>query len=303
MTESYNTLDSEKLRQHYKEQIQELKGLPSLPEIVLELQHIIREDKLSAGQIAPIIDRDPSLAIKVLKLANSAYYGTSRKLDSLRQAIVILGIKGISNLVIGISLIQAFDVKDDDAKINWKGLWEHSNLVGNFCELLNSKLKLWIPASPFTLGLLHDIGKLVLFKLDPDKYYHALEFAKINEIPSYQSEIEYFGITHMDAGGWIAEQWGLPEATQYAIGYHHAPENTPDIKYHECVKLVKLSNLLLNYHDIRFGNHLNAERLKDEFTELELFDNIKFNGNIDNLDEIIDDLSDYIATLKGMVSI
>lgn len=301
MTESNHLIDSEKLGLQYKEQIKTLKGLPSLPEIVLELQHIIREDKLSAGQIAPIIDRDPSLALKLLKLANSAYYGQSRKLDSLRQAIVVLGIKGISNLVIGISIIQAFNIKDEDVKFNWKGMWEHSNLVGNFCELLNSKLRLWIPASPFTLGLLHDIGKLVLYKLDSEKYFNALEYAEINESSSSLSEIEFFGIDHMDAGLWIAEQWGLPEATKYAIGYHHIPENTPDHKYLDCVKLVKLSNLLLNYHNVRFGNHQDGKRLKLEFTEFELFNHINFDGNIDTMDEIIVDLSDYIASLKDMV--
>ena len=303
MLKSNHSSDFEKHRQHYKKLIGNLEGLPSLPEIVLEIQMIIKEDKLSAGEIAPIIDRDPSLAVKLLKIVNSAYYGQSKKLDSLRQAIVIIGIRGISNLIMGISIVQAFNISDDDDAFNWKRYWVHSNLVGNFCEMLNSKLKLWVPASPFTLGLLHDIGKLVLFKLDPEKYKKSQEFSKLNKCDSVFSEIEYFGINHMEAGRWIAEKWDLPEATRYAIGYHHNPKETPDVEFQETVKLVKLCDLILNYHDVRFGNRMEKGEINDSFIEHELFNNIDFAGKIDSMDEIIDDIAETIDTLKDVVAI
>ena len=112
MLESSHSSEFEKLRRIHKENIQKLEGLPTLPEIVLELQRIVGEDKLSAGEIAPIIDKDPSLAVKLLKIVNSAYYGRTTKLDSLRQAIVVVGIKGISNLILGISIVQAFNIDE-----------------------------------------------------------------------------------------------------------------------------------------------------------------------------------------------
>lgn len=287
----------------YKDQIYSLVGLPSLPVLAFEIQKIIKDDDYSMSQIATIIDKDPSLAMKLLKMANSAYYGLEEKVESLRQAIVVIGMKDISSLTIGFSVLTAFkSITTGSGKISWKSFWEHCAATGHIAEVLNGELKLRVASVPYTVGLLHDIGKLVLYKIDSRLYLKSLEICESKQCHAYDAETEVFGINHMDAGKWIAEKWQLPETIQMVIGYHHTPSEIPDTTFLNTTALIQLSDFasnLLGMNIISQNTALNPEEidgwgiLQNNYEHLQRCE----------LDQFISSLIDQLEVIKDMVHI
>jgi HD-like signal output (HDOD) protein len=286
----------------YKDQIYSLAGLPTLPEIATEIMNIIRDDKMSASQIVPVIDRDPSLAMKLLKIANSVYYGMEEEIDSLRQAIVIIGMRELGNLAVGFSIIKAFAHWQDTGPIDWKRFWEHSIAAGHYAEILNGELKLRILSSPYSLGLLHDVGKLVLHRIEPTLYKDVLQLINDEGRPALEAEMEIFGITHMDAGKWIAEKWNLPEGVQIAIGYHHTPNRTPNEDYLESTALIHVVDLAVNLKGMSFGL-VNGNTIPEVIEGWSILQaqNASLRGIA--FPELLDQMNDYLEGIRHMIDI
>jgi len=286
----------------YRDQVYSLTGLPTLPEIATEVMKLTREDRLSASQMVPIIDKDPSLTMKLLKIANSAYYGIQEKVDSLRQAIVVIGMKELGNLAIGFSVIKAFMGGDDQDQVDWRRFWEHCAACGHIAEIFNGELRLRITSSPYSLGLLHDVGKLVLYRINPDLYGETLKFAQKEKCNSVEAELEMFGITHMDAGRWIAEKWKLPDAIMYAVGFHHNPQDVTDQEYLESTALIQIVDLVTNIKGLYFEKY--AYTTFPE--EIEGWKILQANyGHLAEagLKEFVLNMTDYFEGVKNMVSI
>lgn len=240
--------------EYYRDQVYTLTNLPTTPVIATEILKITREDKLSIYQMLPIIKKDPPMALKILKIANSAYYGLREKIESLRQAIVVIGMRELSHLVLSFSVMKLLMSRGDSSGyFEWKQLWKHSVACGHIAQMIDKYLKLTIPSNPYSLGLLHDIGKLILFRIEPDRYIEAIQLVKKENITASEAETEIFGISHSDVGEWLAERWELPKAIVYAIGYHHKPEQVPDTEYQICTSLVQIADLVCNLTSIQFG--------------------------------------------------
>jgi len=247
----------------YKEQVATLTNLPTLPAIATEVLQIVRQDRLSVNQLYPLIEKDPPLAMKVLKIANSAYYGLKEKVESLRHAIVIIGMKELTHLVIGFSVIKAFrDDRGDHHKQwksykqhtdRWRQFWEHSSACGHIAELLNRQLRLTISSSPYSMGLLHDIGKLTLYKIDPSNYFDALETAHIEQCDVMLAEREVMGVDHAQVGKWITEKWQLPAPIIMAVGHHHHPNEVEDNALRLSTSLIQLADIVTNLRLFQFG--------------------------------------------------
>ncbi len=243
----------ERTHQYYREQVNALTRIPSLPLIATELMKATHNDNLSVNQILPIIEKDPPLAMKVLKIANSAYFGMPRKVESLRHALVILGMKELSDLSIGFSVMNTLSDSENASGIEWGKLWEHSAGVGHIAQLLQELLGIHTSSSPYALGLLHDVGKIILYRLEPTKYIQVLEHALGNNISTEEAELLILGIDHMTVGGWIAEKWQLPDSIHEAIMYHHTPQLVQDPDLRVSTALIQLADIVANLHSISFG--------------------------------------------------
>ncbi len=239
----------------YQEQVMSLTRLPTLPVIAMELMEVTRSDRLSVNQILPIIEKDPPLAMKVLKIANSAYYGLHQTVESLRHALVIIGLKELGDLALGFSVFRAFSKDQDSSELKWKMLWEHSAACGHVAQLLQKQLHLTVNTSPYALGLLHDIGKLILYKLEPENYLDCLAMAREKQVYSYILEREVIGVDHMQVGAWIAEKWQLPRAIIHAMGYHHEPGAVEEQELRVTTSLIQLSDLVCNLQELSFGTN------------------------------------------------
>ena len=239
-------------RNQFLQQIDNMAGLPTLPVIASQLQQVLRDDNISIGQMIPIISKDPSLAMKILKTANSAYYGVKYKVESLRQAIVIIGMQELTVLALVFSVAKTID-RDRFSPISWKRFWEHSAATGHIADQMNKKYRLGFPNSAFSLGLLHDIGKLILYLLDDELYEEVLLLAQSSNYSSIDAELELFGLSHIEAGRIMMEKWGLPESLVNGVAFHHNPEAAPIEEFQKLSALINVSDSVANAKGLNFG--------------------------------------------------
>ncbi|NOZ74590.1 MAG: HDOD domain-containing protein [FCB group bacterium] len=238
---------SVKTPEEYRERIVSLDGLPSLPSVAAEILALRREDKLSISQMLPTIEKDPPLALKILKMANSAYYARRYKIDNLKQAIITIGLNDLTYLVLSFSIIKSFIIEGDETYwINWSDFWRHSVATAHISQSLVKTWNLQLITNPYAMGLLHDVGKLVMFKLDPALFMDTIKHIEENNVSSVEAESVIFGITHEQAGQWLSEKWMMPDSIQASVAYHHDAAKCSDSDMRNLVALIQVSEILCN---------------------------------------------------------
>jgi len=238
----------------YRSKVQSLVNLPTLPIIATEIIRIIQEDKLSINQMLPIIEKDPPLALKVLKFANSPFYGLMEKVKSLRHAMVIVGVEQLGQLAMTFSVIRVLQDSGNGEQIPWRLFWEHSSACGYIAQLLHESLGISTITNPYSLGLLHDIGKLVFYKIDPNTYTMIYNYCQENKIASNQAEHEIAGLTHSEIGMWLAEKWGLPRSISRVIANHHNPTEMDEAELTTSTAAIALADQITNSLNLNFGS-------------------------------------------------
>jgi HD-like signal output (HDOD) protein len=200
--------------------------LASFPDIYFKIRQVLDSPVSTPAQVADVISKDTSLTAKLLKLVNSPFYGLPHRIDSISRAVMVLGGQEVSTLALGISAINAF--KDIPPElINMRTFWEHSVAVGVFARLLGAATGQNGGERLFVSGILHDIGRLILFKKLPHAAVEAIYYAKANQVPLYDAENEVMGFAHPLIGGLLLRAWKFPEALVAAISCHHKPEACP----------------------------------------------------------------------------
>jgi putative nucleotidyltransferase with HDIG domain len=212
----------------FASRVNELAPLPALAFKVLQLAE---DQRSSAGDLASIIATDPALTAKILRLSNSVYYSPGRKIATVRDAVVLLGIGEIRRLVLTTSLMDRF-ARDGDCALNIPAFWGHSIAVGMVAEVMARQTGLAAPEEAFTAGILHDIGKLVMSQYEPADYTATARLAFQAPMSLEEAELEVFGFSHAELGAHLAELWRLPEAMADAIGAHHqAPDQSAGLGF------------------------------------------------------------------------
>lgn len=205
--------------------IEEAVNLHTLPVVALEAERLLRDQRTSAQDIAAAIARDLALAERVLRLANSAYYGFQHRIGNLTQAVVLLGFQTVRNIVLTVSVMDTFRPASDDAT-DYPAFWAHS--VG--CALAASELahRAGLPGADeaYVTGLLHDVGKLLVAQHLP-AVAHRLRAQLASASPHDTLAVERaaLGLDHSDIGSKLAAAWGLPDSVASAIRDHHAPRS------------------------------------------------------------------------------
>ncbi|PCH84164.1 MAG: metal-dependent phosphohydrolase [Piscirickettsiaceae bacterium] len=198
--------------------------LCSPPEIFIRISDVLDNPTTKSTDIAEIIEQDPSLAARMLKIVNSAFYGFPATVQTISKAITILGDREIRLLVMTTSVVEKFS-SFPNTLINMKEFWSHSLEVALFAKFLTEHHpKGRQLSSIFISGLLHDIGRLVLYKKAPDLARSAVLLAKARSISDVEAEIATFGFSHADVGGGLLALWKIPDGIQNAAQYHHQPE-------------------------------------------------------------------------------
>jgi len=201
--------------------------LASFPDIYFKIRQVLDSPVSTSTQVADVISKDTSLAAKLLKLVNSPFYGLPHRIDSISRAIMVIGGQEISTLALGISAINAF--KDIPPElINMRSFWEHSVAVGVLARLIGATVGVGGGGERlFVSGILHDIGRLVLFKKLPHAAVETIYYARANQTPLYVAEEEVVGFSHPLVGGLLLRAWKFPEALISTVACHHRPTNCP----------------------------------------------------------------------------
>jgi HD-like signal output (HDOD) protein len=207
--------------------LQEIDRLPTLPVIVGQIQRLIANPRSSMDQIAAVISKDPSIASRVVRLVNSSFFGFRSRISSIRQAIVILGLNTVRNLVIGVSVVKAFEDGARASIFDRQAFWLHSFGCALGAKAMAEHLKRKDPEDYFLAGLLHDVGLLVLDQFFHEEFVEALQFSIREKKRHRDAEAELLGVTHGEVGEALSRQWNLPEYLPLAMRHHHAPP--PDL--------------------------------------------------------------------------
>jgi putative nucleotidyltransferase with HDIG domain len=222
--------------------VESVNSLPRFPENIIKIQNLIDDPKSDMVEIANVISRDPAMTADLIKIVNSAAYVQVKRIDSIREAVKILGIKGIKNLLFSYGT-QKILGEDTNEK---KKLWEHAsrtafyayNLVQNFRKDND------ILDDVYVAGILHDMGKIVFSQVHPELSSKLRTFCEEKVIPQMLFENIASGMNHAEIGALIAEKWNFPENLVAAIRFHHTPSDTPVAR--NLVDAVYLANLFVH---------------------------------------------------------
>jgi len=198
-----------------------LKQLPSLPSAVSDLLASFSNEDVDVEQIARQIARDQGLTARVLRVANSSFYGLQSKVGTINEAVVVLGFRAVRSMVMAVSMNGAFRV-DQCQGFDAAGYLRHCVGVGLASRALAPLAGLNAELA-FTGGLLHDIGQLVLASNFSVQYAVALDYRKKHDCPLVIAERDILGLDHAEVGGLLAEAWRFPDSLHQAVALHHAP--------------------------------------------------------------------------------
>jgi putative nucleotidyltransferase with HDIG domain len=201
-----------------------LKSFPSMPGAAVKLLALIDDPDMSVSQIEAILRHDAGLTANILKLANSAYFGIPSRVGSVRQAVLILGLKRLIQMVIASCVSAIMDKPVPGYDLPPGELWRHSIAVSVAAEGLVKELGIGATEEIFTAALLHDVGKLVLGNFVKDDF-KKIEAALEKDVSFETAEDMVLGTNHADIGAEILTQWCLPSDIVNAVRWHHSPES------------------------------------------------------------------------------
>lgn len=225
--------------------------LPAMPLAYARLLSVVADESSTPQELVEVLELDPSLAGRILRLANSAFLGVPGKVSSLSRAVLLLGWKWVSSLALGVTVWSSFATRGGAPAVQ---LWGHAARVALASRLLGQHLGLKDAEAAFSAGLLHDIGRAVLAVRHRE---HGDWIADPTTDVDLEGERALFGVDHATVGLWVATSWGLPAPLIDAMALHHddiVPEDQLD-----ALAVVRLADRLI--HD--------AERESEDEAELE----------------------------------
>ncbi|HWI55498.1 MAG TPA: HDOD domain-containing protein [Desulfobacteria bacterium] len=200
-----------------------VEALPTLSPVTHQVLKLTGDPAVSVNDLSDAVLKDQVLTAKVLKMANSAYYGYSRKIVNINEAIIVLGFNGIRSLVLAASVYNIMNREIDGYFLPTGELWKHSMTTALFARTLAQRVDLGLREHAFIAGLIHDIGKIVLNTFLKEQFKVVLNLVETENIPFMEAEKHVLGYDHASVGAIVAESWNLPPVLTEAIALHHSP--------------------------------------------------------------------------------
>lgn len=211
-----------------KDLLEQSSKLPNIPAIIREIIQTINNPDAEYGDISHKIAQDQTLSLKVLRLVNSAHFGLSRKVDSIDEAVVMLGMGKLKTLVVASGFANC--AKDVEG-LNLSEFWADVFQVAEICKWLAQTSTTNISADlAFTAGIIHNIGQLLLHMAQPNRAIAIKTLVDSSAIDRVQAERERLGFTSADAGAALLELWNFPQTLADAVKYQHCPADAPENK-------------------------------------------------------------------------
>ena len=203
-----------------KERAQQVKELSTLPSVILRILEVMNNPMADARDVEKEIIEDPVITTKVLKVANSPFYGSNRDISSIAQAVVLMGFAEVQNIALSVSIFNRFS--GPTRTFDRREFWEHCFTTACAADALQRRVNAQTNDG-FVAGLLHDIGRVVLDQHFPDEFQEIVSLAEAQSISLLDAERKVLGVTHCDIGYWMTENWNLPATLTDSILFHHSP--------------------------------------------------------------------------------
>ncbi len=190
----------------------------------MKLICVVNDPDASGADVSKLLTTDPALATQVLKLVNSAYFGLMEKVSDVHQAVVLLGMRQIRNIALGASVVRAFGNNAEEARFDPRKFWLHSIAVANLSMKVAQMLPATDPDQAYVVGLLHDMGKLVIHQFRHEEFMAILDRAEKASLAFYDAEPTRIESNHAEVGAWLAQEWELEHSIAEGVRWHHTPE-------------------------------------------------------------------------------
>ncbi|MGI6435208.1 MAG: HDOD domain-containing protein [Syntrophomonadaceae bacterium] len=263
--------------------------LPALPHVVFQIMDLTDDPRATAQDVGKVISQDQGLTAKVLRLANSAYYGYSRKVATASEATVLLGFATIRSIVIAASMSDILNRELTGYALGPGDLWKHSFGTAMASRYIAQKSRFEAIEVAYTAGLLHDIGKVILNKFMKEIYHEVVEEATQCQISFLEAEKRVLGFNHALIGSRVARKWKLPADIVEAIAFHHDPGGAE--KNAHLTAVVHISDALCSSLGLGVGADGMLYPVSKNAMEL-----LRFGGN--DIEIIVEELSDVMIELQ-----
>jgi len=268
-----------KMRHIVKKMFKNADNLPSLPVVVQKIFASINDSSVGARELAGIVTNDQTLASKVLKLVNSSFFGLRGKIQNIHHAVTMLGFSTLRQLCLGVSITKYFSNLKAAAGMSGEDFWLHSISTAVLANRL-SKTNVEVDQDIcYTVGLIHDIGKLLFLQYYRDQYIEALRKARDEDIPLHQAETDIFEVDHSAVGSWLFRNWKLPRETRRAVKNHHrinTNEITP-VSEEALTGVLYFANQLAHHFEIGKSGNPVSEFEEEKFKKF-------FGGSLEDME-------------------
>jgi diguanylate cyclase (GGDEF)-like protein len=251
--------------------------LPTLPAVAARILYTLRKEGFTSKELADLILIDPALTVKILSLANSPFYALQGEIDNVYRAIDVLGVNVVSNLALSFSIIE--NIKGDGTEgVDYTKFWQQS-VIRAVAATAAAKLLNRYSDEVFIVGLLADIGKILMYVVRPNDYREVLREVSFTGVKDYESERRIFSYSHEDIGSETLRIWGIPEIIYGPIGLHHK-ETTDSSEYHDLIRMIEIGDMV---------SHIYVNSTHQETMEsLCLLMNDKYGINADDVQLFVD---------------
>jgi putative nucleotidyltransferase with HDIG domain len=203
--------------------LEQVKDLPTVPPVLMKINEMLGDQGASIDSLGRLIETDPAIASKVLRLVNSAFYGFRSEISSIAHAVMILGFNTVRNAAISVAVVDAFRVRHHFTGFDLNGFWRHSIAVAVTGRHLARGGRFADPDNAFSAGLLHDVGKLVMLQYLPDWFERIWSAMQDLNVGFHEAEKRVMPAGHAEIGAFLAGRWQFPLCLGEAIRLHHEP--------------------------------------------------------------------------------
>lgn len=265
-------------------------SLPTLPTVFSRVSQLMADPNVTAKSLANVIETDPAISMKLLKIVNSPFFGFSRKIMTVHDAVVLLGFNATRNTVLSVSIIRALPNRNKVEGFSMDQFWKHSICTGLIARFLARRYQL-DPEKAFVAGIIHDIGKVILEQYFENEIVRVLETMASKKINFYDAELEVYGGTHCDLGSYLADKWNLPIPLIEVIDMHHTPAEA--VEDPRLVSVVHIANAVGKGLGYGFSPG-------DHYTDLDSYAFSRLDISASELEEWLEDIREEISVSQQL---
>lgn len=270
--------------------VNQVDDIKTLPSIMMEVTRLAEDPDSTVKDMEYEILKDHVLTAKVLRLANSAYYGYARSISTVSQATVLLGFQTVKSIALASTVNEFLSTELKGYQLVENELWEQSQTCGLISRYIAQVVKYKQPEEAYIAGLLRDIGKTVLNQHMEKQYGEVLDLVMDGKMSFIEAEKEIFGFDHAEIGGKIAKKWNMPEQLVETISFHHSPEKStlaPNL-----VAIVHLADAITMMMGIGIGLDGLAYNLSEDALNT-------LNLTIEDFENIVADSMDLVSDIDS----